>query len=167
MDEFAFQFIDGYDEGLFWSTLAERLAIRDAGQMPDEEEPEEDNDDLVEALMTLYLEEFEKNGVANLYSLEDKNVNVRKNSVEILGTLGDSRAVKPLISELNEIDPSIQICAVEALGKIGSAAKEAIPALIEALNDQDLDTRRSAVRALGNIGAEAIPGFKYSIQDLI
>jgi hypothetical protein len=51
---------------------------------------------------------------------------------------------------------SIRQQSIQALGKIGPAAKDAIPPLIEALNDKDNQTRSRAVTALGSIGADAM-----------
>ena len=51
---------------------------------------------------------------------------------------------------------SIRQQSIQALGKIGPAARDAIPPLIEALSDQDLQTRSRAITALGCIGADAM-----------
>jgi HEAT repeat protein len=54
--------------------------------------------------------------------------------------------------------------AVLALGKMKSAAKEAVPALVEVLrNDKDVAVRRMAVRALGQVG----PAAKEAVAVLI
>jgi HEAT repeat protein len=56
-----------------------------------------------------------------------------------------------------------RIRAIEKLGKMGSAAKDAVPALIKALKDEDNQVRLGAVKTLGRIGWAA----KEAIPDLI
>jgi HEAT repeat protein len=65
-----------------------------------------------------------------------------------------------LIFNLSALDSEAEdrVAAAEALGKIGSEAKEAIPALIKALQDEEPVVRWAAVGALERIGMEAIPG---------
>ena len=53
--------------------------------------------------------------------------------------------------------------AGSALGKIGPAAKDAVPALMNMLNDADIVCRGRAATALGGIGAAA----KASVPELI
>ncbi len=58
--------------------------------------------------------------------------------------------------------------AAFALGKIGPAAKEAVPALIAALKDEDKDVRVYAASALGHIGPaakEAVPALEAAARD--
>jgi HEAT repeat protein len=58
--------------------------------------------------------------------------------------------------------------AVEVLGKIGPAAKGAVPVLIESLKNQNHVLRNKAVIALGKIGEEAgdaIPALKDALKD--
>ena len=65
MEVFAAQFIETYDENMFWNELAERLTARDVerlekvGELPEEE-------DFYVNLLTMYLDEFVNNGVDNL-----------------------------------------------------------------------------------------------------
>src|SRR5439155_8038 len=48
--------------------------------------------------------------------------------------------------------------AAEALGRIGPAAKEAVPALARAMKDKDeVSVRAAAAEALGRVGAAAVP----------
>jgi HEAT repeat protein len=51
---------------------------------------------------------------------------------------------------------SIRQQSIQALGRIGPAAKDAIPPLIEALSDKDIQTRARAATALGCMGADAV-----------
>lgn len=49
---------------------------------------------------------------------------------------------------LKDKDKVARRVAAKALGKIGPAAKAAVPALTEALKDKDEDVRREAAKAL-------------------
>jgi HEAT repeat protein len=62
----------------------------------------------------------------------------------------------PVLTELlKNKEAEIRSDAAQALGELGSAAKEAVPALIESLQDRDFSVCRNAAWALGNIGPEA------------
>ena len=69
-------------------------------------------------------------------------------------------AVPALINILNGQDRDMRVCAAAALGRIGLAARPAIPDLIQAASSPEKDylariLRRHAVIALGQIGPEA------------
>jgi HEAT repeat protein len=69
-----------------------------------------------------------------------------------IASLG-AAAVSDLTVGLQSPNPKMRQLAVEALGKIGPAARDSVPRLIELLDDPDLwDT---ATEALGRIGPEA------------
>ena len=70
--------------------------------------------------------------------------------VEVLGKIGDSRAVEPLISILKDENSDVRKTAAEAFGEIGDP--QAVEPLIDALEDKDWGVRLAAVRALGKIG---------------
>src|SRR5262245_42678928 len=53
-------------------------------------------------------------------------------------------AVKGLIDALKDKDAAVRKSAVKSLGRIGPAAKEAVPALIQALKDEEVDVRGAA-----------------------
>ncbi len=74
-----------------------------------------------------------------------------------------NQRIQRLISQLTVPEAEDRIHAAEELGKIGSAAKSAVPALIEALNDKDNQVRLGAVKTLNRIGWAA----KEAIPDLI
>jgi hypothetical protein len=58
---------------------------------------------------------------------------------------------------LEDKDPNMRYWAVQSLGKLGPAAKEAVPNLIVALKDESALVKSGAAVALGEIGdAEAI-----------
>jgi HEAT repeat protein len=67
---------------------------------------------------------------------------------EVLGKIGDGRAIEPLISTLSESDRSIFQGAVEALERFGEPA---IESLLETLKSDDLEMRLGVTRALGQI----------------
>jgi HEAT repeat protein len=114
-------------------------------------------------------------------AIEDQNMDVRRKAVEILSKLGDARAVEtllgvlrdsgslvqyeikeamvrigssavePLIEALRDPDERVRSSAISALGKLGTAAKDAIPALTKALEDNDPHVRTAAAEALQKI----------------
>ncbi len=59
-----------------------------------------------------------------------------------------------LVKALGDKHPGVRTCAAWALGKIGPAARVAIPALAKALQDMRNDVRRAATEALKNIRAQ-------------
>ena len=67
--------------------------------------------------------------------------------VEVLGEIGDVRAVEPLIKTLGDENAEIRTTAVRALGKIGEAAVEPLIRVLE----EGEDVRFYAVWALGTI----------------
>lgn len=85
------------------------------------------------------------------FSLRHPVPSIPPMAAEILGKIGDKRAVEPLIEviRLSE-DPGLLEAAVEALGKLND--KRAVPALGAVLKDGALTVRLKAVGALGTIG---------------
>jgi len=51
---------------------------------------------------------------------------VRQTAAEVLGEIGDARAVEPLLAALRDEDSDVREAAAEALGKIGDA-RAAVP----------------------------------------
>jgi HEAT repeat protein len=81
---------------------------------------------------------------------DEKDSDVRGNAARALGTIGDARAVEPLIIRaLGDSDHGVRWNAAEALGKIGEPTVEP---LIRALVDGSNDVRQNAAQALGTIG---------------
>src|SRR5215470_4053499 len=76
-----------------------------------------------------------------------------------------AHSVHDLIQQLRSQDAGIRVSAAEALGRMGAAAKEAVPALIAALKDQDDSVRNSAADALGRMGGEAVPALIAALKD--
>jgi HEAT repeat protein len=82
---------------------------------------------------------------------DEKDSDVRGNAAQALGTIGDARAVEPLIIRaLGDSDYRVRWNAAEAIGTIGDA--RAVEPLIRALGDSDWRVLWNAARALGKIG---------------
>ena len=77
-----------------------------------------------------------------------EDVAVRMKAAEVLGEIGDERAVEPLIQALKDKDEFVRQCAAEALGEIGD--ERAVETLNQALKDEWV--REEAAKALKKIG---------------
>jgi len=66
--------------------------------------------------------------------IQDDNATRRKNIAYVLGKIGSSKAVYPLITLLDDEDYNVRDAAAMALGQIGD--KEALPALKKALEKE-------------------------------
>jgi len=99
-------------------------------------------------------------------ALNDKWRTVRGRAAEMLGKIGDARAVGPLLSKLEDKSEGERArgMAADALGKIGDA--RAVNPLLTALRDEDELVRRLAARALGQIGnARAVEPLLTALKD--
>jgi HEAT repeat protein len=84
----------------------------------------------------------------------------------LLGRIGDSRALGPLIEALNRRDVSIRVEAASALGDLREPA--AVEPLLRATRDHNLDVRAEAGQALDAIGTAAVViGMGHMFQPLI
>jgi CubicO group peptidase (beta-lactamase class C family) len=70
-----------------------------------------------------------------------------------------------LIGALKDSDPLVRENAAIALGRLGSAARQAVDPLVKALGDEDLYVRGTAAVALGRIGAAAVPALVRALAD--
>jgi HEAT repeat protein len=86
--------------------------------------------------------------------INDKDHDVRKFVIDILGSVGDYAAVPLLIQALDDTDPNVSAAAAENLGKI--ADTQAVPHLIQALAKNDLWLRYTIIEALRKI-AKPVP----------
>jgi len=68
----------------------------------------------------------------------------------------DTAWIPPLVSALEDDNPSVRKSAAEAIGAYGPLAEPAIPALVDALGDTDEDVVSQARSALSNIGPGAV-----------
>ena len=102
---------------------------------------------------------------------------VRYNAARVLGEMGDSKAVDPLIDVLkNDKNGSVRLYAARALGELGDC--KATEHLIESLReDRNVDVRVRAARALGRLGGKIVveplvealndAGQQYSVDTLL
>jgi hypothetical protein len=93
------------------------------------------------------LSSFGENIVVPLITiLEDKNQseNLRVNSAQLLGDIGDKRAIVPLLNLLAE-PKRLRLSAIAALGEIGG--EEVFEVLAEQLKDSDFDIKLGVVNA--------------------
>jgi PKD repeat protein len=96
--------------------------------------------------------------------INDKSSDTRADAAEVLGEIGDARAVEPLIDALRDVDYTVQWDAAEALGKIGD--KRAVEPLITTLKAEDGYLQDLAAEALGEIGdAEAVEPLIGALKD--
>lgn len=82
-----------------------------------------------------------------LESSENENASI--NAASILGSIGDKRAVDPLINALKDSRKGVRAAAAESLGKLKD--RRATKPLVEALKDTDVVTRTNAAVSLGTI----------------
>lgn len=87
----------------------------------------------------------------------------RMNAVKILGQIGDTRALEPLIEALKDKDWNVQEKTAEALGKIGD--ERAVEPLIYTLKDKSLIVRRASTVALVKIGEPAVGPLIKALDD--
>ena len=130
-----------------------------------------------------------KDGVPALVEgLKDENINVRRYAAGALGQIGSNakEAVSALVQALKdnndgvrryeerwlrpkkEDGPSrLRRSIVEALGRIGPEAKEAVPLIVRSLKDDyDPNVRVAAAEALGEIGSEATEAVSALVEAL-
>ena len=92
--------------------------------------------------------------------LHHRHAGVRSRAAEVLEELvgpGDQEVVRALTKSLGDEDANVRAHAIPALGKIGPAAKDAVPVLIQTLRDANAYEQPSIVWALESIGTpEAI-----------
>lgn len=81
---------------------------------------------------------------------------VRYNAARVLGEMGHSEAVEPLIDVLkNDKNGSVRLYAARALGELGDGT--ATQPLIDSLRlDRNVDVRVRAARALGRLGGKEV-----------
>lgn len=101
-------------------------------------------------------EKIKDQGILNLVSvLQSKNLNDLDKlvTVQMIGSIGDVRAVPALLKSLeNTTDSFFYENVLDALGEIGD--KQAVPVVIKSLKSESSNVREAALRALGNIRDE-------------
>jgi HEAT repeat protein len=101
-------------------------------------------------------------------SLNDANVEVRREAVTAMGALRVRETVPELITALKDDDEEIRARAAEALWCFGRDSREAVPALTAALKDPSAKVRLNAAGALGEIGPDArnaLPALQAARRD--
>ena len=88
-----------------------------------------------------------------LAALHESHWLTRKYAVEVLGTLGDPRAVGPLIEALTDEVNDIRQRAYESLIKIGAPS---VPAVASLLTHEDDDLRQVASEIIRKVGKPAV-----------
>ena len=83
--------------------------------------------------------------------LQQPSPDVRMGAVNALGQSGNSAAVAPLITALQDESELVRGCALQGLKDIGPPA---VPLLIVALKNPDRQVRRKASCVIDNIGYE-------------
>jgi HEAT repeat protein len=91
-------------------------------------------------------------GLATLLSSPDDQVRIQ--TVDALGDLGDSRSVQPLVKALRDRSPYVREHAARFLGcddrsSLGCATSEPVAALLELFDDEDVFVRVEAARSVG------------------
>jgi HEAT repeat protein len=98
-----------------------------------------------------------------LAALASDQRSVRLGAMEVLGLLGEERAVEGLIEALRDPDEHVRWHAAFALEWIGSP--RAIGPLAEVLReDHDRDVQRAAAQALAQIGPPAVPSLLEALR---
>jgi len=84
--------------------------------------------------------------------LKHPDENVRAESAFVLGRIGSSRGVEPLIAALSDKSVRVREKSAYALGEL--ADERAVEALLGLLEDKETPVRANAVFALGQIGSK-------------
>ena len=89
-----------------------------------------------------------------LRSLQHDNAVIRREVAEVLGVVGDSRIILPLLDALNDQEKSVRWEVITALGRLG--ALSACSRLIDIAEHSEKESRRRSVEALGRIGGKEV-----------
>ena len=99
------------------------------------------------------------------FTLKQKNFGNLKEVTNILGAIGNQKALKPLLALLGVEDFGLRMQAVSSLARLG---ENALQPLIDLLNDKNADwgTRGDAAMALGQIkNNQAVPTLLVALGD--
>lgn len=118
----------------------------------------------VDALINIGAPAVEPLLEAMIEALDEGDIALSSDIIYVLGNIGDSRAVVPLIGMLNDDNGTVRRKAAVALGTIGDM--RAVQTLINALQDNDKRFRGFVAEALGEIGdASAVWPLLVSLKD--
>lgn len=84
--------------------------------------------------------------------LNEDNLNLRLNLIELLGEIGDNKAIESILPFLNDENIFVRIAAVRSLG--GFDDEQIIEPLIANLNDKSYMLRNAIVEVLGSFNNE-------------
>lgn len=105
-------------------------------------------------------------GVESLIgALDDDDPEMKKEVVHALATIGDPRAVAPLVEmATSDTEPEVRATAAEALGDLGDA--EAVPVLLQVLREGYAEPRLKAAETLGKLNdSRAVEPLIDSLRD--
>ena len=80
-----------------------------------------------------------------IHALKDQSPGIRRGVIEVLGQIGNTRAIAPIMTELNDPERLVRIEAVRSLAALGVPA---IAPLMQVFREGDIRTRTSAMEAL-------------------
>ncbi|MCD6412845.1 MAG: HEAT repeat domain-containing protein [Elusimicrobia bacterium] len=89
----------------------------------------------------------------NYYKSED-DLGLRISALNVLGVLGDEKALPLMIESLKDKNSRIRTIAAQALGRLRNP--KATKPLLEATRDSDKNVRLYAVRSLGEVGNKEV-----------
>lgn len=109
---------------------------------------------LIDALLGTHIHIYEQNPLPQ-FTQSDESTRLRCSAAQSLGKIGDSRAIIPLMSVLNNRDENyrLRLAVAESLGRLGD--DYAVKPLIDILADErekSVYLKESAVKALGMLG---------------
>ncbi len=84
--------------------------------------------------------------------LNEDNLNLRLNLIELLGEIGDNKAIESILPFLNDENIFVRIAAVRSLG--GFDDEQIIEPLLANLNDKSYMLRNAIVEVLGSFNNE-------------
>ncbi|HCE46800.1 MAG TPA: hypothetical protein DET40_24910 [Lentisphaeria bacterium] len=137
------------------------MSISVSGQNPSADPGTPSKRDISEAQISVLInkrnwEKILEHGTAAveplIKALKDNDPVIRAETAEVLGGIGDKRALDPLIGMLKDGNPDVRQQAVKALGRMGS--KRAVEPLAACLKDPSRDIRLEAVEALKSLADE-------------
>ena len=95
-------------------------------------------------------------------ALDDKSPGIRRGAMEVLGQIGNTKAIAPIITELNDPERLVRIEAVRSLAALGVPA---IAPLMQVFREGDIRSRTSAMEALWMLGQPATTPLIMVLKD--
>jgi HEAT repeat protein/S1-C subfamily serine protease len=104
-----------------------------------------------------------------LAQLKDSDESVRQAALKAVVAIGPEAKDVPALSEgLSSTSVEVRTLTMQALARLGAAAKDAVPALKTALKDSDKAIRIQAVQTLEAVGPaakDAVPALEEALKD--